>query len=117
MVLDKAVTPPATLGRWSCRKKALTAGVSKAIVQRLWATNDIKPHLSRTFKLFKDKQFETKFWDLNPPEKALINMPRWRWVANHHYRDGHPDPSINKRGGTSVATDRGSCPYMGIHPR
>ena len=56
---------------------ALKAGVSKATVQRLWAANDIKPHLARTFKLSKDKQFETKFWDviglyLDPPEKALI---------------------------------------------
>ena len=77
IVLDKAVTPPATLGRWSCRTMALKAGVSKATVQRLWAANDIKPHLTRTFKLSKDKQFEIKFWDviglyLNPPEKALI---------------------------------------------
>ena len=77
MVLDKAVTPPATQGRWSCRSMARIAGVSKATVQRLWAANDIKPHLSRTFKLSKDKHFETKFWDviglyLNPPEKALV---------------------------------------------
>jgi transposase len=77
VVLDKAVTPPATLGRWSCRTMARMAGVSKATVQRLWAANDIKPHLTRTFKLSKDKQFEKKFWDviglyLNPPEKALI---------------------------------------------
>jgi len=46
-------------------------------VQRLWAANDIKPHLSRTFKLSNDKQFEEKFWDviglyLDPPEKALV---------------------------------------------
>jgi DNA-binding XRE family transcriptional regulator len=53
MVLDKAVTPPATLGRWSCRTMARKAGVSKATVQRLWAANDIKPHLTRTFKLSK----------------------------------------------------------------
>jgi hypothetical protein len=33
-------------------------------VQRLWAANDIKPDLSRTFKLSKDKQFEAKFWDV-----------------------------------------------------
>src|SRR5438477_8384771 len=77
MVLDQAVTPPATLGRWSCRKMALKAGVSKATVQRLWAANDIKPHLWRTFKLSTDMQFESKFWDviglcLDPPEKALV---------------------------------------------
>ena len=77
MVLEKAVTPPATLARWSCRTMARQAGISQASVQRLWAANDIKPHLSRTFKLSKDKQFEAKFWDviglyLDPPEKALV---------------------------------------------
>jgi hypothetical protein len=30
MVLDKAVTPPAALGRWSCRSMALMTGISKA---------------------------------------------------------------------------------------
>ena len=44
---------------------------------RLWAASDIKPHLSRTFKLSNDKRFEEKFWDviglyLNPPDKALV---------------------------------------------
>src|SRR5437870_6454514 len=39
--------------------------------------HDIKPHLSRTFKLSNDKQFEEKFWDviglyLDPPDKALV---------------------------------------------
>jgi transposase len=77
MVLDKAVTPPATLGRWSCRTMARAAGISQASVQRLWAANEIKPHLSRTFKLSTDKHFEVKFWDviglyLDPPEKALV---------------------------------------------
>jgi transposase len=85
MVLDKAVTPPATLARWSCRTMAREAGISQASVQRLWASNDINPHLSRTFKLSQepalakagDKQFEAKFWDviglyLDPPEKALV---------------------------------------------
>jgi transposase len=77
MVLEKAVTPPATLARWSCRTMAREAGISQASVQRLWAANAIKPHLSRTFKLSKDTQFEAKFWDviglyLDPPEKALV---------------------------------------------
>jgi len=56
---------------------ARAAGISASSVQRLWAANDIKPHLSRTFKLSNDKQFEEKFWDviglyLDPPEKALV---------------------------------------------
>ncbi len=64
-------------GRWSCRTVARAAGISPASVQRLWAASDIKPHLSRTFKLSNDKRFEEKFWDviglyLNPPEKVLV---------------------------------------------
>jgi len=76
-VIEQAVTPPPHLGRWSCRTMARAAGISAASVQRLWAANDIKPHLSRTFKLSNDKRFEEKFWDviglyLNPPDKALV---------------------------------------------
>jgi len=76
-VLERAVRPPPDLGRWSCRTMARAVGISAASVQRLWAANDIKPHLSRTFKLSNDKRFEQKFWDviglyLDPPEKALV---------------------------------------------
>jgi hypothetical protein len=53
-VLEQAVTPPPHLGRWSCRTMARAAGISPASVQRLWAASDIKPHLSRTFKLLQD---------------------------------------------------------------
>jgi transposase len=53
------------------------SGVSKSRVQTLWTRNDLKPHLTRTFKLSNDPQFEPKFWDviglyLNPPQKALV---------------------------------------------
>ncbi len=47
-------------------------------VRRRWGSaNDIKPHVTRTFKLSNDKQFEKKFWDvlglyLDPPERALV---------------------------------------------
>ena len=56
---------------------AREAEVSPATVQRLWSSNDIKPHLTRTFKLSNDPEFEPKFWDviglyLHPPAKALI---------------------------------------------
>lgn len=76
-VLEEVGRPPKALGRWSCRTMAKAAGLSKATVQRLWAANDIKPHVSRTFKVSNDPAFVEKFWDviglyLNPPEKALI---------------------------------------------
>ena len=55
---------------------ARESGLSKSAVQKLWAGNDLKPHLSRTFKLSTDPEFEAKFWDivalyLNPPDQAL----------------------------------------------
>ena len=76
-ILSEAVRPPATLGRWSTRSMAKHLGVSKATVQRVWSTNDIKPHRTRIFKLSCDEQFEAKFWDvigvyLNPPDNAVV---------------------------------------------
>ncbi|MBA4148849.1 MAG: IS630 family transposase [Verrucomicrobia bacterium] len=76
-VLTQATQPPKTRTRWSVRSMARHAGVSKTRVQQLWSQNDLKPHLSRTFKFSNDPQFEPKFWDiiglyLNPPERALV---------------------------------------------
>jgi transposase len=76
-VIVGATRPPARRTRWSVRTMAREAGVSAATVQRLWSSNDIKPHLTRTFKLSSDPDFEAKFWDviglyLHPPAKALV---------------------------------------------
>jgi transposase len=76
-VAAEAVRPPPGRARWSLRGMARHAGVSHDTVRRLWAANDIKPHLMRTFKASSDPHFEGKFWDviglyLNPPEKALV---------------------------------------------
>ena len=43
----------------------------------IWAKNELKPHLLKTFKLSNDPKFEEKFWDviglyLDPPAKALV---------------------------------------------
>ena len=67
---------------------ARAAGISPASVQRLWVASDIKPHLSRTFKLSNDTRFEEKFWDviglyLNPPEKALVCAATRNHNARH----------------------------------
>lgn len=76
-IVSRATQPPPGRARWSVRAMAQATGVSKATVQRLWAANAIKPHLTRTFKLSSDPQFEAKFWDviglyLEPPDKALV---------------------------------------------
>ena len=52
-------------------------GVSKNTVNRLWQLHNLKPHLSRTFKLSRDPKFLEKLTDvvglyLNPPQKAVI---------------------------------------------
>ena len=52
-------------------------GVSEATVRRIWKQHNLKPHLVKTFKLSRDKQFLEKLTDvvglyLNPPEKALV---------------------------------------------
>lgn len=76
-ILTGAVQPPPHRQRWSCRSMAKAHQVSKSTVQRLWSKNEIKPHLTRTFKISTDPRFEEKFWDvmglyLNPPDKALV---------------------------------------------
>ncbi len=76
-ILTGAVQPPANRTRWSCRSIARAQKVSPSTVQRIWSSNDIQPHLTRTFKISNDARFEEKFWDviglyLNPPDKALV---------------------------------------------
>ena len=51
--------------------------VSKNTVNRLWQLHNLKPHLSRTFKLSRDAKFLEKLTDvvglyLNPPDKTLV---------------------------------------------
>ena len=53
------------------------AGMSHSTVQRIWVKNELKPHVTKTFKLSNDPKFEEKFWDviglyLDPPAKALV---------------------------------------------
>jgi transposase len=63
--------------QWSCRSMAEEQGVSKDTVSRLWQLHNLKPHLSRTFKLSRDPKFLEKLTDvvglyLNPPDKAIV---------------------------------------------
>ena len=70
-------TKPAGATHWSCRTMARAQGVSKATVNRIWQSHQIKPHRSKGFKLSRDPHFLEKLTDvvglyLNPPEKALV---------------------------------------------
>jgi transposase len=76
-IITEATVPPAGRTQWSSRTMAKVKGVSHNTVQRLWRANGIKPHVTRTFKISRDKNFEAKFWDviglyLNPPQRSLV---------------------------------------------
>lgn len=68
---------PAGATHWSCRSMAKEHGVSKATVNRIWQSHQIKPHRTKSFKLSRDPRFLEKLTDvvglyLNPPDKAMV---------------------------------------------
>ena len=70
------VKPPKAT-HWSVRSMATAAGISYSSVQRIWHAHALKPHLVKTFKVSRDKNFAAKVEDvvglyLNPPDKALV---------------------------------------------
>src|SRR5262249_50890132 len=70
-------TKPKGMTQWSCRLMAEAQGISKNTVNRLWELHNLKPHLSRTFKLPRDPKFLEKLPEvvgfyLNPPQKAAV---------------------------------------------
>ena len=70
-------TKPADATHWNTRTMAKAQGISEASVRRIWKQHNLKPHLTKTFKLSRDPRFVDKLRDvvglyMNPPEKALV---------------------------------------------
>src|SRR5204863_7472308 len=70
-------TRPRNATHWSTRTMATAQGLSEATIRRIWHQHNLKPHLAKTFKLSRDKQFVEKLCDvvglyLNPPDKSLV---------------------------------------------
>ena len=68
---------PPNATHWSMRSMAASAGISYSSVQRIWHAHGLKPHLVKTFKVSRDKNFAAKVADvvglyLDPPDKALV---------------------------------------------
>jgi transposase len=68
---------PDNATHWSTRTLAKVLGTNRAMVNRVWRANGLKPHLSGTFKVSNDRRFEEKLVDvvglyMNPPERALV---------------------------------------------
>lgn len=77
-IVAKVMTPPpAGYSHWSCAQLAAQVGLGKTVVHKILRANDLKPHLSATFKVSKDPRFNEKAADvvglyLNPPRKAVV---------------------------------------------
>jgi transposase len=70
-------TKPPNATHWSTRTMAEAQGVSEATVRRIWQRHQLKPHLTKRFKLSRDPAFIEKLHDivglyLNPPDRALV---------------------------------------------
>jgi len=70
-------TTPVNATHWSTRSMAEAQGLSEATVRRIWKQHNLKPHLIKTFKLSRDKNFSEKLHDvvglyLNPPDRSLV---------------------------------------------
>lgn len=76
-VVTEVTRPPKSRRRWSVRSMGRHVGISHSTVQRIWSRSELKPHVTKTFKLSNDPNFEAKFWDviglyLDPPANALV---------------------------------------------
>ena len=76
-VIAKTVqeTPP-NATHWSRAAMAEAVGISPSSVGRIWAEAELKPHLTRAFKVSNDPMFEDKVTEivglyLDPPDRAV----------------------------------------------
>jgi transposase len=70
-------TKPQGSTHWSSRALARAQGVSKNTIQRVWQEHQLKPHLTKSFKLSRDPKFLEKLTDvvgvyLTPPQNAVV---------------------------------------------
>ena len=57
-------TTPPNVTYWSTRSIAKAQGISEATIRRIWKKHNLKPHLTKTFKLSNDKHFAGKLYDI-----------------------------------------------------
>jgi transposase len=77
VIVKTLETLPLGETHWSTRSMAAKAGMSHAMIGRIWRTFGLKPHISRSFKLSPDPQLVEKIRDvvglyLNPPHNAVV---------------------------------------------
>jgi transposase len=77
VVVRTLETTPKGATHWSTRTMAAKAGMSHAMVGKIWRTFGLKPHLTRSFKLSPDPQLVDKVRDvvglyMHPPRNAVV---------------------------------------------
>jgi transposase len=77
MVEATLQTKPKGATHWSTRTLAREQGVSKNTIHRIWQEHQLKPHLTKSFKLSRDPKFVEKLTDvvgvyLTPPQNAVV---------------------------------------------
>jgi transposase len=70
-------TKPMHATHWTTRTMAKAAGISEAMVRRIWHQHGLQPHRLERFKHSKDPRFVEKLRDivglyLHPPAKAVV---------------------------------------------
>ena len=70
-------TKPAHATHWTTRTMAKAAGISEAMVRRIWHQHGLQPHRVDRFKPSKDPRFVEKLRDivglyLHPPARAVV---------------------------------------------
>ena len=96
---------PKNATHWSVRSLAKEMGISPSMVHRVWKANNLKPHLTKTFKLSNDPKFVEKVIDvvglyLTPPEHALVLSVDEKTSIQALDRTQPSLPMIPGRGGT-----------------
>src|SRR5450631_3198900 len=76
---SRRMRPTGACAAWLRRRRSMAAaaGLSYSSVQRIWRAHGLRPHLVKTFKVSRDKNFAAKVEDvvglyMNPPDKALV---------------------------------------------
>ena len=77
MILKATTQKPKNATHWSVRTLAKHLGVTPYLVHQVWKRNNIKPHLTKVFKVSNDPHYVEKLVDvvglyLDPLEHAII---------------------------------------------
>jgi transposase len=77
-ILDATLqTTPQAQTHWSTRTMGRSQGISHTTINRIWQIHNIKPHLTKTYKVSRDAKFTEKLTDvvglyLNLPDNAVV---------------------------------------------